>query len=153
VAVDCLLDTNILIRFLVPRDPLSPIAQEAVRRLTQRGDRPLVATQNLVESWVVATRPLSANGLGLTVPQASHELAQIESLFPVIHETRESLPIWRDLVTRCGVSGRQAHDARLAAVMLANDVTHILTFNGNDFARYPGVTVVEPSEVAAGQSE
>jgi len=45
-----------------PRDPLSPVAQEAVRRLTQRGDRPLVATQNLVESWVVAMRPLSANG-------------------------------------------------------------------------------------------
>jgi hypothetical protein len=80
-------------------------------------------------------RPLPHLGRTKVPLSTTHELAQIESLFPVIHETRESLPIWRDLVTRCGVSGRQAHDARLAPVMLANDVTHVLTFNGNDFAR------------------
>jgi predicted nucleic acid-binding protein len=38
------------------------------------------------------------------------------------------------------------HDARLAAVMLAHGVNHILTFNVDDFRRYPGI-VVDPRHV------
>jgi predicted nucleic acid-binding protein len=54
---------------------------------------------------------------------------------------------WRRIVEACGVSGRQAHDARLAAVMLAHGVSHILTFNVEDFRRYPGIVVVSPQHV------
>lgn len=40
------------------------------------------------------------------------------------------------------VRGRQVYDARLVAVMLAHGITHILTFNGNHFRRFTGITVV-----------
>jgi predicted nucleic acid-binding protein len=46
-----------------------------------------------------------------------------------------------------GVSGRQVHDARLAAVMEVHGVTHILTFNTDDFRRYPGIISVDPHAV------
>jgi predicted nucleic acid-binding protein len=149
VAVDCLIDTNILIRLLVPRDPLAPSAQAAVRILKERQDRLFVAAQNLIEFWAVATRPVSANGLGLSTAAAEEELARLDSLFSVLHETPDVYPLRRDLVSRMGVSGRQAHDARLAAVMLANDMTHVLTFNVDDFGRYPGLVVLDPRVVIA----
>jgi hypothetical protein len=49
------------------------------------------------------------------------------------------------------VSGVQVHDARLAAVMRVHGVTHILTFNPGDFARY-GVTAVAPQDVPPAMS-
>jgi predicted nucleic acid-binding protein len=43
--------------------------------------------------------------------------------------------------------GKPAHDARIAAIMLAHNVTNILTLNPDDFSRYQGITPVTPSEV------
>ena len=47
------------------------------------------------------------------------------------------------------VSGVQVYDARLAAAMLAHNVTHILTFNTSDFARYApeGIVAVDPTAI------
>ena len=45
------------------------------------------------------------------------------------------------------VSGKQAYDARLVAAMKVHKVTHLLTFNSEDFKRYEGITVVSPSSV------
>jgi predicted nucleic acid-binding protein len=46
-----------------------------------------------------------------------------------------------------GVQGKQVHDARLAALMLAHGITHILTLNGADFARYPGIVPIDPASL------
>lgn len=47
------------------------------------------------------------------------------------------------------VLGVTAHDARLVAAMKVGGVSHILTFNVEDFKRYHGVeiTVVTPAEI------
>ena len=57
---------------------------------------------------------------------------------------------WRRLVFAYSVQGVKVHDARLVALMLANDVVRILTFNAADFRRYEvlGIRVVEPGERA-----
>jgi len=47
------------------------------------------------------------------------------------------------------VSGKQAHDARLAAAMLRHGLTHLLTFNIEDFKRYPSINILDPKVVAA----
>ena len=56
---------------------------------------------------------------------------------------------WRRLVVTFGVLGVQVHDARLVAVMKTNDVTHILTFNADDFTRFAseGIVAVNPATV------
>jgi hypothetical protein len=45
------------------------------------------------------------------------------------------------------VSGVAVHDARLVAAMRAHGVYHILTLNDADFARYPGITAMNPTAV------
>jgi predicted nucleic acid-binding protein len=55
---------------------------------------------------------------------------------------------WRRLVGAYAVSGKNAHDARLVAAMKVHGITHILSFNSGDFARYPEVTVIEPSTLS-----
>lgn len=48
------------------------------------------------------------------------------------------------------VSGANVHDARLVAAMNVNGLTSIVTFNVDDFQRYPGIRVLHPREVTAG---
>lgn len=56
-------------------------------------------------------------------------------------------PEWRRLVVTHAVSGKKAHDARLVAAMTVNGITHILTFNVDDFTRYAGINVLHPAQL------
>jgi hypothetical protein len=49
------------------------------------------------------------------------------------------------------VSGKQVHDARLVAMMLAWQIESILTLNDRDFRRYEleGIKIVTPMELIA----
>jgi predicted nucleic acid-binding protein len=53
---------------------------------------------------------------------------------------------WEKLVSARLISGKLAHDAHLVAVMEIYAVKDILTFNGADFRRFPGITVLDPSQ-------
>jgi predicted nucleic acid-binding protein len=64
--------------------------------------------------------------------------------FPRVEDSDMVFRRWRELVFRYSVSGVQAQDAHLVASMLVHDVTHILTFNGRDFARYTEIEVIDP---------
>ncbi|MBI3302950.1 MAG: type II toxin-antitoxin system VapC family toxin [Deltaproteobacteria bacterium] len=142
-----LADTNVIVRWVLPHDPLSLPARTAVKQLVQQGDTVYVGTQNLMEFWSVATRPHAANGLGMTPAQAAAEVDRIAALFPILDDIPAIYRHWRRLVEACGISGRQVFDARLAALMAAHSVTHILIFNTEDFRRYPGIVVVSPHDV------
>ena len=56
-------------------------------------------------------------------------------------------PEWERLVVVHRVIGKQAHDARPVAAMLVHEVTHLLTFNTDDFKRYNEITVVNPQNI------
>jgi hypothetical protein len=49
-------------------------AHRALQALTLAGTPLCIAPQNLIEFWVVATRPLAANGLELTPAQVVKEV-------------------------------------------------------------------------------
>jgi predicted nucleic acid-binding protein len=57
--------------------------------------------------------------------------------------------LWRTLVAERNVLGKPAHDDRLVAAMIRHGVTHLLTFNAADFARFAEVTAVAPANAAA----
>ena len=42
--------------------------------------------------------------------------------------------------------GRQAHDARIVALMQAHGIAHIVTLNVDDFKQYQGITPFSPQE-------
>ncbi len=64
--MNTLLDTNILTRSLYKTDPLHQPAMEAVDNLRRQGDQLCLVPQNFYEFWVVCTRPIAQNGLGMT---------------------------------------------------------------------------------------
>jgi predicted nucleic acid-binding protein len=142
------LDSNILARLAQHAHPMHVAARDAVAALRQRGEALHIVPQNLYEFWVVATRPVSANGLGLTAAEANAELAVLEALFPLLPDTAAIFPEWRRLVTAHDVLGKNAHDARLVAAMLVHGVAQLLTFNVADFSRFPGITALDPVIVA-----
>jgi predicted nucleic acid-binding protein len=73
----------------------------------------------------------------------------VEKIFPLLPDDARIHQEWRKLVVRFGVSGVQVHDARIVAAMLVHQVTHILTFNTADFARYSkiGIVAVNPKNI------
>jgi len=144
-----LVDTNILLRFVEPKDPEHALVREAVRALTAKGESLCFTSQNLVEFWNVCTRPLSKNGLGLTAAQTDERAALLENSFRLLPDNERVHAEWRRLVIAHSVAGVQAHDARLVAAMLAHGVRQSLTLNDRDFARYPGISVVHPRDVVA----
>ncbi len=103
----------------------------------------------MVEFWNVMTRPADRNGFGKTPSEAEPLLHLTEQLFPRLADPLDTYDRWRELVVRFGVSGVQVHDARLVAVMLGNEVSHVLTFNANDFKRYAeiGIEATDPAAV------
>ena len=115
--------------------------------LATRIDELRVVAQNLIEFWAVATRPIADNGLGITVAQAAQELTKLKTLFVILPDTADIFPQWEQLVVKHHVLGKQVHDARLVAAMTVHKLTHLLTFNTDDFKRYDGITVVSPSSV------
>lgn len=143
-----LVDTNVLLRWPRPSDPLYAIARQAVERLLADGHDLQVSPQNLVEFWNVATRPADRNGFGMSPAQADAELSGLERVFLLAPDDARVYPEWRRLVTTHAVSGVQVHDARLVALMSVHGLTHILTFNAQDFGRYAGIAAVHPQDVA-----
>src|SRR5262249_1552350 len=112
-----------------------------------QGEQFCLVPQNLYEFWVVGTRPVAQNGLGLTAAEAQAELARLKSLFPVLDDTAAILPEWERVVVTHQVIGKNAHDARLVGAMNVHGIRQLLTFNPADFRRYPGITVLSPHDV------
>lgn len=141
-----LVDTSVLVRLADPADPRNRDAHSTVLRLRRRGTQLFVSVQNLVELWAVLTRPRDRNGLGLDPQRAQVLLGRFESAFPRLPERPRVYSRWRDLVVRFGVSGVQAHDARLVALMLDLGIRHAITFDAGDFGRFStaGIEVITP---------
>lgn len=145
--MNVLLDTNILCRAAQPWHVQHRAAVDAMDAVQRRGDVLCLVPQVLYEFWVVASRPLAANGLGLPVGVVGAELTRLKSVFPLLFDTAAVYSEWERLVTTHQVAGRNAHDARIVAAMAVHGLTHLLTFNTQDFARYPRVTALHPMTV------
>ena len=143
-----LIDTSTLLRTLQPSHPQRDIARVAIKALTARGRDLHIVPQNLVELWVVATRPVAQNGLGLSTTEAAAELVRLKSMFPLLPDTPAIHPVWERLVIQYRVSGKPAHDARLVAAMHVHGLTTILTFDKTGFSRYAGIEVLHPAAAA-----
>jgi len=144
-----LIDTSTLLRTLQPKHLQHETATRALELLATQGRELRIVPQNLVELWVVATRPVDQNGLGLTPSATAAELKRIKGMFPLLPETPMLYQAWERLVIEHKVSGKPAHDARLVAAMKVHGLTAILTFDRTGFSRYPDIEVVHPTDVIA----
>ena len=149
IEIDVLLDTNILLRTAFDQPSQPTDESKASIELRRRGYSVGTTVGNLAEFSCVATRPITANGLGLTVAEAQRRIKVFEDHLAIFSESLESYDLWKQLVTLYNVQGKSVHDARIAAIMLDSQIPAILTRNTSDFTRFPEITVLHPDQVLA----
>jgi predicted nucleic acid-binding protein len=143
------LDANVLLRLADPTSAAHAIAATAAATLHAQGNTLYTVPQSVYEFWAVATRPIANNGLGLSCPECGREVANFKASFPLVDDKPNLFTQWEAIVAIFSCQGKVAHDARYVAAMRTHGLTHLLTFNVSDFARYSGLTVLDPNTVAA----
>jgi len=146
-----LVDTNVLLRMVQSGHAHRPVALAALSKCRSAGHRLMIVPQNIYEFWVVVTRPIEQNGLGMTASVAYERTSELLDLFTLLRDERTIFEHWHELVRTYEVNGKSAHDARLVASMKRHKLGHVLTFNATDFARYTEVTALTPGGVAEGR--
>jgi predicted nucleic acid-binding protein len=144
-----LLDSNILLRYAQPTDPNFTTVDNAVNVLDASGDVLSVVPQNVYKFWAAATRPIAANGLGLSIPECQVQVARIKRMFRFLPDQPTLYAEWEALVGTHACHGRVSYDARLVAAMRTYGITRLLTFNGPDFSRFPGLTIIDPASLVS----
>ena len=138
-----LFDTNIFVRLANQVDPQRSITVSALKILRARNEALCFTPQILNGFWNICTRPASARGgLGLSLKQTKRKAKLIEKYFQLLPDN-----LTTHLVENYSVMGVQVYDARLAASMAVYRIPHILTFNLNDFGRFPAITAIHPKDI------
>jgi predicted nucleic acid-binding protein len=141
------IDTNVLLRLGQRSRPQHSLISTALRCLVARDVELCFTPQNLGEFWNVSTRPVKRNGFGLSIQETDAHVQSIERTMTLLAEDERVYPVWRRLLLAYDVRGTQVHDAHLAATLEVHGVTHLLTFNGADFKRFPSIIAVHPEEI------
>ncbi len=140
-----LVDTNVLLRWVKPQADEYLIARSAIHHLRQTGSTLYYVSQNLGEFWNVLTRPISANGYGLSPREADERAREIEGRLQFLPDSSQVHQEWRRMLVTYAISGVQVHDARLVASMRVHNVGRILTFNARDFSRFSDIVAITPA--------
>ncbi len=117
-----LVDANVLLRFVKRDHSDYQFAFEALSEIRKRGHVPCLVPQCLYEFYVVATRPIANNGLGLDSVQIDEDISELLAKFELLPDSPAIFPKWRELTSQYAVLGKTAHDARIVAAMVVHDV-------------------------------
>lgn len=104
----CPLDTNILLRMTRRSDPQHSLVDAALVQLASQGTVLHYTHQNISELWNAITRPVSRNGLGLTVMEAEREVRAIETGMALLPDSEAVYREWRRVAVQYGVRGIQS---------------------------------------------
>lgn len=143
--INYLLDTNIILRFTDSDSAEYELINNVISQILVEGGQCLITAQVITEFWVVATRPISVNGLGWTVEKTEEAVQMLINQFDLLEETPAIFPQWLSLVTSYKISGKRTHDVRIQAVMLTHNISHLLTLNPQDFVAIEGLEIIHPN--------
>lgn len=127
------LDTNVLLEATDQGRRFHAQAIGVLRDFAKRGWSLHCTAQVLREYLVVATRPESANGLGLSVPDAVANIRQFRRRIALVLEPAvciDTLLAWAD---RHATSGRKLHDLQILVAAFHGGMNAVLTGNTKDF--------------------
>lgn len=142
-----LLDTNIILRFTDTHSFEYDLINDAISQILVQDGQYFITSQVVIEFWVVATRPVTANGLGWTPEETEQAVQMLINQFELLEETPDIFRLWLNLVTTYKISGKRVHDLRIQAVMLTHNISHILTLNPKDFVEVEGIHIIHPSSI------
>jgi predicted nucleic acid-binding protein len=83
-----LVDTNILLRVAQPGHVSHASATAALIQLRSAERELCLVPQSIYEYWVVATRPTTVNGLGLTTADADLQVQDLLTQFTLLRDER-----------------------------------------------------------------
>ncbi len=106
-----LIDTNILIRIAEHQHPQNGIAIQAVEHLLGTGELLHLLPQNIYEFWVVATRPIDKNGLGMNTEDAAAKIDELLASHQFLSDVPAIFPRWRELVIAHACKGKPSRRA------------------------------------------
>jgi predicted nucleic acid-binding protein len=126
-------------------DPAFATVDTAINTSHASGEVLCMVPQNVYEFWATATRPIASNGLGLSIAECQVQIGRMKRLFRLLSDLPTLFDEWESLVGTHACHGRVSDDARLVAAMRTHGIARVLTFNGADFARFPGLTTLDPT--------
>jgi len=142
------LDTNILVAATDESRPFHALARKLIARGRSAGLYGATSGQVIREYLVVATRPPSANGLGLSTADALRNIEALARCLEFCEESEEVSVRLRGLVAAGGLAGTAVHDANIVATAAVHGIGFLATENPDDFARYPEIEIVRLAELA-----
>lgn len=140
-----LVDTNVLLS-ATDRDRAGH--HKAVRFLTADERHQAISPQIVREYLAVSTRPVDANGLGLSPSEASANVEQFLDVMTLLTEGPATTAKLLELIGDVPVLGEQIHDANLVAVALVNAAAAIVTDNTRHFSRFASLIAIEDLDAA-----
>jgi predicted nucleic acid-binding protein len=144
-----LLDTNVLVSLANPTDTHHALTVETIQGLRSQKVPMRLVPQIVYEFWVVATRDLSANGLGYSPEDCGFLIDHFLSVFPMLEDSPGLFQEWQRLVKHHACRGKISHDARIVAAMHIHQAQQIITYNGADFKRFSGIQPLHPENLKA----
>lgn len=146
-----LVDTNILLRLTklgLPFSESESVEGHSFESTLLEQYAPCITFQNLAEYWSVAGRSEDANGLAFKPEEIFQQVNRFRDAFDLLPNEPSAVDIWMKLCRKYQVSGKRAHDVRLASSALANGVVKILTLNSKDFENFEEVQVLTPDSIS-----
>lgn len=133
-------DTNVL---LAATDRSRAAHQAAIAFLNEDRRRLAVTSQIVREYLAVSTRPLDANGFGLSGVDAVANVEQLLEDMQLLPEDVATARLLLRLVAERPASGTQVHDANIVAAALAHGAGTIVTDNTRHFSRFADLIEIE----------
>jgi len=136
-----IVDTNVL---LSATDTSRHSHTAAVAFLNNSQHNLGITPQIVREYLVVATRPVSVNGLGLSTVDALSNISEISNHVDIFTENRATANKLLDILSRFETLGKQIHDANIVAVALTYGAEAIITDNTADFTKFNSLIEIRP---------
>jgi predicted nucleic acid-binding protein len=143
VGTKVFIDTNVLLFNFAEESPWHEVARARINQIQAAGAEFWISRQVIRELLVAATRP--GNLREPNPPSRWISIArELQSVMRVASDDKQVTGFLLDLLETPGALGKQVHDANIVATMRANKITHLLTHNTADFARYANLITALP---------
>lgn len=138
-----IVDTNVLIYALDTAAPQHAAARALLNTAREDAATLFVTSQILCEFYSVMTNPRRI-AWPRDASEAMTVLSEILAFLHVLPVPAGTIDRLLDLLRRHPVTGSDVFDLQIAATMQANGVQRIYTFNADDFAVFPELSIVTP---------
>jgi predicted nucleic acid-binding protein len=136
-------DTNVLVYAQLNGSPFQSQAQAVLQQLHGGGSTLWISRQVLRE-YLAATTRLGALTGSIPIASLVGDVQYFCTQYQIAEDNAAVTAALLQLLTAVPTGGKQVYDANIVATMQTYGITHLLTHNTADFARFAGIVQVIP---------